>query len=262
MPHAVNFHHYDKKPERLTAEFGDNWLYIGRQNGRFRLAQSPLANPFVSNPKANGKLVDDPIEVYRRWLWGKIVTGDTAVLATFAQMDEATALVCWCKPHDCHGDVVVDAWNYLARGQFEGDGERPSQALSIRQPWAWLIVRPDVVGPRERGRLYLDGTMKVVENRPWRTNFRGSFFIHAAQTIDMAGMAYVQREHPHIHLPSEFETGGIVGQAKLVACVESHGSAWSIPGQKQFVLMEIRPLPFYRCRDRRRFFAFALNKPL
>ena len=39
------------------------------------------------------------------------------------------------------------------------------KALSIRQPWAWLIVH---------GR-------KDIENRSWRTKFRGRFLVHAAQ---------------------------------------------------------------------------------
>lgn len=38
------------------------------------------------------------------------------------------------------------------------------KALSIRQPWAWLILHGG----------------KDIENRSWNTNFRGRFLIHAA----------------------------------------------------------------------------------
>jgi len=40
----------------------------------------------------------------------------------------------------------------------------PWRALSIRQPWAYAI-------------LHLG---KDIENRPWRTNFRGPLLIHAS----------------------------------------------------------------------------------
>ena len=40
-------------------------------------------------------------------------------------------------------------------------------ALSIRQPWAWLIVHG----------------FKDIENRDWPTNFRGRLLVHAGQTM-------------------------------------------------------------------------------
>ena len=40
-------------------------------------------------------------------------------------------------------------------------------ALSIRQPWAWLIVNGH----------------KDIENRDWPTNFRGRLLVHAGQTM-------------------------------------------------------------------------------
>jgi hypothetical protein len=39
------------------------------------------------------------------------------------------------------------------------------KALSIRQPWAWLILHAG----------------KDIENRDWPTRFRGRFLIHAAK---------------------------------------------------------------------------------
>lgn len=41
------------------------------------------------------------------------------------------------------------------------------KALSIRQPWAWAILNAD----------------KDIENRDWRTNFRGRIAVHAAKTM-------------------------------------------------------------------------------
>lgn len=45
------------------------------------------------------------------------------------------------------------------------------KALSIRQPWAWLIVNG----------------YKDVENRTWPTKFRGRIYVHAGRTFDYDG---------------------------------------------------------------------------
>jgi hypothetical protein len=41
----------------------------------------------------------------------------------------------------------------------------PCIALSIRQPWAWLILHAG----------------KDIENRDWPTKYRGPFLIHASK---------------------------------------------------------------------------------
>ena len=71
------------------------------------------------------------------------------------------------------------------------------RCLSIKQPWAWLIVN---------GR-------KDVENRSWPTRVTGLFLVHAGKTFDRLGYDYVRRHFPDIEmpLPDEFEFGGIVG---------------------------------------------------
>ena len=56
------------------------------------------------------------------------------------------------------------------------------KALSIRQPWAWLIVRPDVADQATRAQLRTWRCIKDVENRTWSTGFRGRFLVHAGKT--------------------------------------------------------------------------------
>lgn len=261
MPTKINYHHYSKDPERLTSEFGDNWMYCGRENRGLGLARSPLANPFVADARANGKLSKDPIASYRHWLWHKVVMGDTAVMKALAAINEETALVCWCAPNPCHVDVIIDCWHYLSYGQFAKPSETiPTKALSIRQPWAWLITRPDVMEPRERGSLFLNDVLKSVENRTWEMPkaMKGEeIFIHTGDKIDHLGIEYVVSNFPGVLLPNEYETGGIVGRAKLVDCVQNHGSRWAVRGQKQFVLMGVRPLPFVECRGQLKFFSVS-----
>lgn len=79
------------------------------------------------------------------------------------------------------------------------------KALSLRQPYAWLVVNG----------------WKLVENRTWKTNHRGPLLIHASQKIDLEAMedlsSYLRSmgEEPPASL---HWTGGIVGMVDLVDC--------------------------------------------
>lgn len=112
------------------------------------------------------------------------------------------------------------------------------KALSIRQPWAWLIVNG----------------FKDIENRTWNTKHRGEFLIHAAEAVDWD--AYHKLMHKGHQLPRirELERGGIVGRATLVDVLEeSNGSEWWI-GPRGFVLKDAQVLPFHKVRGRLLFF--------
>lgn len=111
------------------------------------------------------------------------------------------------------------------------------KALSIRQPWAWLIVNG----------------YKDVENRTWSTNLRGSVLIHASKTMTDAdydeALAFIRGKHSISNLASivpkqhELERGGIVGVATLVSCSQCYPSPW-FTGPYGFGLQLARPLPF------------------
>jgi hypothetical protein len=107
---VVNFKQYGSV-RALDQAFGPRWLYIGRSNPRDGLAQSPLANPF--KVKDFGGQQGATLPHYRRWLWQRIQAGDVAVLAALQSITPNTALVCWCKPGPCHGDVVRAAAAWL-----------------------------------------------------------------------------------------------------------------------------------------------------
>ncbi len=111
--------------------------------------------------------------------------------------------------------------------------------LSIRQPWAWLIVQG----------------IKPVENRGWSTAVRGWVGLHAGRTFDEAGYEFVRSEFPEITMPAveEFQRGGIIGRARLIDCVQVHPSPWFI-GPIGFVFEEPEPLPFQPCRGMLGFF--------
>jgi hypothetical protein len=124
------------------------------------------------------------------------------------------------------------------------------KVLSIRQPWAWLIVNGH----------------KDVENRTWRTTLRGPILIHASTAKD--GLEYswasarVARISP-VELPAhrDAERGGIVGVADLVDCRRRNLNAprdevspWHEEGCFGFYLAHAAPLPFHPCKGRLGFF--------
>jgi hypothetical protein len=101
--------------------------------------------------------------------------------------------------------------------------------LSIRQPWASLIV----LGHKD------------VENRTWRTDYRGSVLVHASLRADDITADEIERRFG-VRLSNDPPRGGIVGVTKLIDCVRPHPSRWYAPEHFAFVLANSRPLPFVR----------------
>lgn len=123
----------------------------------------------------------------------------------------------------------------------------PTVALSIRQPWASLILKCG----------------KDIENRTWPTKFRGRILIHAAKgmtrgeyedAIDFAVSAIrsdpknagATKTRTLRELGFAFEDlprGGIIGSVDIVDCVQESESPWFM-GTHGFVLRDPQPLPF------------------
>jgi hypothetical protein len=114
-----------------------------------------------------------------------------------------------------------------------------TKALSVRQPWAWLIVHGH----------------KPYENRTWNTKFRGEVLIHASKSFDKAGYELVRDTFPEINLPTpaEFERGGIVGKAVLWDVATASSSTWFF-GPFGFCLAQPEKLPFTPCAGKLGFF--------
>lgn len=143
-------------------------------------------------------------------------------------------------------------------------------AISIRQPWAWLILRPDVTDPIARARLLAAGQIKTIENWNWATKYRGRVLIHAAKGMtrdeyaDAAMFAHFRCGVPQVASFASLLRGGIVGAAEIVDCVNSANSPWFV-GEHGFVLRDARPLPFFACRGKLGFFkpeGYQLPAPL
>lgn len=115
----------------------------------------------------------------------------------------------------------------------------PTTALSIRQPWAWAILQAG----------------KDVENRVWRTAFRGPLLIHASKTVERDAFDVIERICG-VRPPDNLPTGGIVGQAIITGCITQSTSPWFF-GPFGFKLAHPVTLPFEPCRGQLGFFSLA-----
>src|SRR6266849_1321212 len=99
------------------------------------------------------------------------------------------------------------------------------KALSVRQPWAWLIVNGH----------------KDIENRDWETKLRGRIWIHASshQVTKVEYAEFIEkcrkRRIKNYPVHDEVKTGGIVGSVEIVDCVTRSKSPW-FEGKYGFVL--------------------------
>lgn len=134
------------------------------------------------------------------------------------------------------------------------------KALSIRQPWAWLIIRPDIIGAESRARAGLSGEIKTIENRCWQTAFRGRVLIHASanctrREYDDAKDWLLETFGTWFGLPelARLDRGGIIGEVEITDCVSESCNHWFC-GPHGFVLANPQPLPFQPCRGMLKFF--------
>jgi hypothetical protein len=118
-------------------------------------------------------------------------------------------------------------------------------ALSVRQPWAWLILHGG----------------KDVENRTWVTKVRGPILIHASAGMTREEYEYARRFADFVNghtcrFPAidELQLGGIVGSVEIVDCVPWSRSLWHEDGLTGFVLRSPKVLPFAPCKGRLGFF--------
>lgn len=127
----------------------------------------------------------------------------------------------------------------------------PLYAISIKQPWATLLIT---------GR-------KQIEIRTWSTLRRGPVLIHAGRHADDRPEAW-EPIMPDIR-PLTRLTGGIIGRADLVECrtyadatafasdtaLHLNAPEWFVTGPMYgFVFAEMRVIPFKRLPGNLRFF--------
>ena len=130
------------------------------------------------------------------------------------------------------------------------------KVLSIRQPWAWLIV----------------SGLKDIENRTWRTDHRGTVYIHAGKSFDWGAIHWLfemSSTYPSLvgvmwQVLSHFgldasdasigtpptrhqeELGALVGKATLCDIIDDSDSVWAEPANWHWCFREpvaVAPVP-------------------
>lgn len=129
------------------------------------------------------------------------------------------------------------------------------RALSLTQPWAWLVVHGG----------------KDIENRVWSTHIRGEFLIHASKGMkidDYVGARQLARSisaELAFRIPpmAQLQRGGIVGVAEIFDVLEPKRFPtvpWHMAGQYGFRLRNVRELPFLPCSGMQRWWGdFAIR---
>ena len=130
--------------------------------------------------------------------------------------------------------------------QFDFMDSRIQKALSIRQPYAWLICQG----------------YKDVENRNWATNFRGRIYVHAGVSKiylkdaenDMVKRLFGRQLAEYQATKNTLSFGAIIGEVDIIDCVSESISPW-FSGKYGFLLsnpvLYERPLP---CKGKLNFF--------
>jgi ASCH domain len=104
------------------------------------------------------------------------------------------------------------------------------KALSIKQPWAQLII----MGAKD------------VENRNRRTNFRGRFAVHVSlkranyDDVDIDAIPRGLREPVKWAWEHNASVGRVIGTVELVDCIRDSNSIWAIDNYWHWVLRDPR----------------------
>jgi hypothetical protein len=117
-------------------------------------------------------------------------------------------------------------------GVRSGQTMKTLWVLSIRQPWAGLIA----------------AGVKKIENRKWRTDYRGPVLIHAGLKIARGFKLLTKEELERRHEDPDMVAllrlkGGIIGIADLTDCVTKSKDKW-FKGPYGFVFRNARTLNF------------------
>jgi hypothetical protein len=105
---------------------------------------------------------------------------------------------------------------------------------------------------------------KRIENRSWRSDFRGPVLVHASQGWDAEAFPIRPNDtflcDSKLPFPDkmpkfvqDYDRGGIVGQFTIVDCVSESKDVWFF-GRYGFVVKDAMPLPFAPCRGFPNFF--------
>lgn len=223
-----------QNPHTTYHEWDQNALYT-QYGERYRYAGKYLGNPNYNKPGAPRRIANYPIG--KRGIEQYLKEGHDLIL------------LCGCANYfSCHLQFLVD--------QLLIDlPQLLLPCLSISQPYAWLILHPELL-------LSCGIAPRCVDNRALSqdTQYRGPLYLHTGKTPsdDFYGpqkelaLSWKRRvgDALYAQMPkrfSDYPTGGIVGKATLEEVVTNSREAWAIAGQRQYLLSNVQTLPFVPC---------------
>ena len=115
------------------------------------------------------------------------------------------------------------------------------KTLTVKQPWASLIVEG----------------IKDIENRTWKTNYRGRILIHSSKMSEKGLPCEVlnSMQYSIVFTANSLnalvgENGVILGSVEIVDCVLNHPSIWAEVGKYNWVLAN--PIKFEKTNPSQR----------
>lgn len=99
---------------------GNDKIYISRENKTYSVEESVLKNIFIIRKDGTRNEI---IAKYRAWLWKEFnkkgaVYKELIRIAIKVKAGENIQLVCWCKPLDCHGDVIKRCIEWIIKEEL------------------------------------------------------------------------------------------------------------------------------------------------
>jgi hypothetical protein len=94
------------------------------------------------------------------------------------------------------------------------------KAFSVKQPWAYLIC----------------SGIKNVENRSWKTKFRGRVLIHSSKKISELDINIEQQKNISYDIKKLLKFGSIIGSVEIVDCIKNSKSIWAEEGKYHWIL--------------------------
>ena len=105
------------------------------------------------------------------------------------------------------------------------------KAITVKNPWANLICKG----------------IKDIENRTWKTKYRGKILIHAAKSIDKnfrcMNLMFTSEQWKQISINEQqimvcgiFDSSAIIGEVEIVDCITDSNSVWALPNNYHWIL--------------------------
>lgn len=157
-----------------------------------------------------------------------------ARIAKALTLKPAVILLCGCRnAWACHrsvaAELVAGATGHRVEHLEPPIGDGCIKAISVCQPWAWLIIYGG----------------KDIENRDWGTGYRGLLAIHASKGMTRAeyedAADFAEVNGVTVPAKKDLVLGAIIGTVRLVACVRRSESPWFC-GDYGLELANPRPL--------------------